>query len=315
MVKRMSKKVQKAKSEPVCTSGLVLQGKIMKGIGGFYYVRTETGDVYECRARGVFRNKKLKPLVGDIVTVDVISAVEKTAYVSSVLPRKNELIRPASSNVDQAIVIFAAKDPAPNYILLDKFLVMVRQLDLPVILCFNKTDLISDSFQEELQLNYKDAATLHFISVNEGRGLKELSDMLRGKTSVLAGPSGVGKSSFLNHFCPESDAETGTVSDKIGRGRHTTRHAELFFVEEDTWLMDTPGFSCMDLFDVEDKELRYYYPEFEAYEGNCRFNGCVHVAEPDCAVKNAVGNGEISQKRYDAYCYIYDELHRKKKKY
>lgn len=314
-MKRTNKKTQNQISESNITNGKVLQGKIMKGIGGFYYVRTLEGDIYECRARGVFRNKKLKPLVGDEVTIDVISEEEKTAYVSSVLMRKNELIRPASSNVDQAIVIFAAKDPAPNYILLDKFLVMIRQLNLPVILCFNKTDLITEEYKAELASYYEGAATLYFISVNEGKGMQEIREILRGKTSVLAGPSGVGKSSFLNHFCPDSDAETGAVSDKIGRGRHTTRHAELFFVEEDTWLMDTPGFSSLDLFDLEDKELRFYYPEYESYEGACRFNGCVHVAEPDCAVKQAVSDGKISNKRYEAYCYIYDELHRKKKKY
>ena len=290
-----------------------ITGRIIKGIGGFYYVHDEKKKIFECRARGIFRNKKLKPLVGDQVVIEVIDPENKTGNLVEILPRSSELIRPASANVDQALVLFAAKDPDPNYILLDKFLITVNLLSLPTILCFNKIDRISYEEQEKLYRIYRGACRLHFISVKEKSGLEELKSCLQGKTTVLAGPSGAGKSSFLNYFCPESQAQTGAVSEKIGRGRHTTRHSELFYVAEDTYLMDTPGFSSMDLKDVDYRELRYYYPEFDSHEGQCRFQGCVHVSEPDCSVKEAVEAGTISRERYDSYCYLYEELRHIKK--
>lgn len=288
-------------------------GRIIKGIGGFYYVHDGKENIFECRAKGIFRNKKQKPLVGDQVVIDVLSEEQMTGNLVKILPRSSELIRPASANIDQALVIFAAKDPDPNYILLDKFLITMNQMNLPVILCFNKTDLISEKEKARLCRIYKDSGELHFISVNKKQGLDELLERMEGKTSVLAGPSGAGKSSFLNYFCPESQVQTGAVSEKIGRGRHTTRHAELFYVKADTYLMDTPGFSSMELRNLEYKELRYYYPEFEKHEGNCRFHGCVHVSEPDCSVKAAVEAGEIAKERYESYCYLYEELRQVKK--
>ena len=290
-----------------------ITGRIIKGIGGFYYVHDGNDQIFECRAKGIFRNKKQKPLVGDEVVIDILDAEKQVGNLVEILPRRSELIRPASANIDQALVIFAAKDPDPNYILLDKFLITMNRLDLPVILCFNKTDRITQEEIQRLGCIYGNACELHFISVLQEKGLSELKERMKGKTSVLAGPSGAGKSSFLNFFCPDSQAQTGAVSEKIGRGRHTTRHAELFYVEEDTYLMDTPGFSSMELMDLDYRELRYYYPEFDEHEGNCRFQGCVHVSEPDCSVKAAVENGEIAKERYDSYCYLYEELRHVKK--
>lgn len=290
-----------------------ITGRIIKGIGGFYYVHDGADRIFECRAKGIFRNKKQKPLVGDEVVIDIIDMDQRTGNLVEILPRKSELIRPASANVDQALVIFAAKEPDPNYILLDKFLITMNLLRLPVILCFNKIDRISQKEQDRLCRIYQGAGDLHFISVLQDSGLSGLRERMRGKTSVLAGPSGAGKSSFLNYFCPDSQAETGAVSEKIGRGRHTTRHSELFYVEEDTWLMDTPGFSSMDLMGLDYRELRHYYPEFGSHEGFCRFQGCVHVSEPDCSVKAAVEAGEIAKERYDSYCYLYEELRQVKK--
>lgn len=290
-----------------------ITGRIVKGIGGFYYVHDENDRIFECRAKGIFRNKKQKPLVGDQVVIDVISLEQRTGNLVEILPRSSQLIRPASANVDQALVIFAAKDPDPNYILLDKFLITMNLLDLPVILCFNKTDRISGEEQNRLRSIYQNACPLYFISVMEETGLEELREYLQGKTTVLAGPSGAGKSSFLNYFCPDSQAQTGAVSEKIGRGRHTTRHSELFYVEEHTYLMDTPGFSSMDLMGLDYRELRYYYPEFDSHEGKCRFQGCLHVSEPDCSVKMAVETREIPRERYDSYCYLYEELRHIKK--
>ncbi|MGN0293492.1 MAG: ribosome small subunit-dependent GTPase A [Lachnospiraceae bacterium] len=290
-----------------------MTGRIIKGIGGFYYVHDEAGRIFECRARGIFRNKKQKPLVGDQVVIDIIDPEKQTGNLVEILPRRSELIRPASANVDQALVLFAAKDPDPNYILLDKFLITMNLLNLPAVLCFNKVDSVSEGEQDRLYRIYRGACELHFISVKEESGLEELREYLQGKTTVLAGPSGAGKSSFLNYFCPDSRVQTGTVSEKIGRGRHTTRHSELFYVAEDTYLMDTPGFSSMDLKEMDYRELRYYYPEFDSHEGKCRFQGCVHVSEPDCSVKAAVEAGTISAERYDSYCYLYEELRHIKK--
>lgn len=290
-----------------------ITGRIIKGIGGFYYVHDGNDQIFECRAKGIFRNKKQKPLVGDEVVIDILDAEKQVGNLVEILPRRSELIRPASANIDQALVIFAAKDPDPNYILLDKFLITMNRLDLPVILCFNKTDRITEEEIQRLERIYGNACELHFISVLQEKGLSELKERMKGKTSVLAGPSGAGKSSFLNFFCPDSQAQTGAISEKIGRGRHTTRHAELFYVEEDTYLMDTPGFSSMELMDLDYRELRYYYPEFDEHEGTCRFQGCVHVSEPDCSVKAAVENGEIAKERYDSYCYLYEELRHVKK--
>lgn len=288
-------------------------GRIIKGIGGFYYVHDGTSQIYECRAKGIFRNRKIKPLVGDRVVIDILDEEQGKGNLVEILPRTSSLIRPASANVDQALVVFAAKEPDPNYMLLDKFLITMNQLDLPVTLCFNKTDLISDEERMHLDRIYKDACRLHFISVRREEGLDEVADFLEGKTTVLAGPSGAGKSSFLNYFCPESEARTGSVSEKIGRGRHTTRHSELFYLKENTYLMDTPGFSSMDLAGMDCRELRYCYPEFEPHEGTCRFQGCVHVSEPDCSVKESVSRGEISKERYDSYCYLYEELRSRKR--
>lgn len=298
-----------------------VKGRIIRGVGGFYYVHDAENRIFECRAKGIFRNKKQKPLVGDLVMIDIISLEERTGNLVEIFPRKSELYRPAAANVDQAIVVFAAKNPDPNYILLDKFLITMNRMELPVTLCFNKTDLVTEEEQKRLERIYESASDVHFISVDQKQGMEELKEILRGRISVLAGPSGVGKSSFLNYFCEKDAMETGKVSEKIGRGRHTTRHAELFYVNlgedmgaEASYLMDTPGFSSMELQELDYKELRFYYPEFDAYEGTCRFQGCVHVAEPDCQVKQALENGAFSRERYESYCYIYEEL-RKIKKY
>ncbi|MGX8714195.1 MAG: ribosome small subunit-dependent GTPase A [Lachnospiraceae bacterium] len=287
---------------------MIKYGHIIRGVGGFYYVHDGVSSVYECRAKGVFRSKKIKPLVGDQVRIEIIDETEKTGNIIEIMPRSMEMIRPACANVDQALIVFAVKDPDPNYILLDKYLIYMEQRHLPVVLCFNKTDLAGQAFLDQLREDYSGACRVHFLSIAKGEGIEEMREILRGRITVLAGPSGAGKSSFQNYFCPDSIMETGHVSRKIGRGRHTTRHAELFCIEEDTYLMDTPGFSSMDLFDLEYRDLRYYYPEFEPYEGTCRFQGCLHAAEPDCKVKEAATAGIIPKRRYESYLYLLDQL-------
>ncbi|HIX72316.1 MAG TPA: ribosome small subunit-dependent GTPase A [Candidatus Anaerobutyricum stercoripullorum] len=286
-----------------------MTGKIMKGIGGFYYVYVENAGLYECRAKGIFRNKKMKPNVGDVVDIDVISEEEKTGNLVVIHPRKNQLIRPMVANVDQALVIFAVHEPEPNFQLLNRFLIMMEKQEIPVVICFNKMDLASDEEREQLLLDYENSGChVLFSSAQEGEGIPELKSLLRGKTTVMAGPSGVGKSSTLNSISEGKQMETGAVSEKIKRGRHTTRHSELIYLGEDTYLMDTPGFSSLYLMDIDKEDLRFYFPEFGAYENQCRFNGCSHIHEPGCAVKEALAEGRISRMRYEDYCYLYEEL-------
>ena len=286
-----------------------MTGKIMKGIGGFYYVYVEGAGLYECRAKGIFRNKKVKPNVGDIVDIDVISEEEKTGNLTVIHKRKNQLIRPMVANVDQALVIFAIHEPEPNFQLLNRFLIMMEKQQVPVIICFNKMDLATEEEKEQLRRDYENSGCrVLFASAQEGEGIPEIKSLLKGKTTVMAGPSGVGKSSTLNSISEEKQMETGAVSEKIKRGRHTTRHSELIYLGEDTYLMDTPGFSSLYLTDIDKEELRFYFPEFAEYENQCRFNGCSHIHEPGCAVKKALEEGKISRLRYEDYCYLYEEL-------
>ena len=291
-----------------------MKGKIIKGIAGFYYVHDGRSKIYECKAKGVFRNRNIKPLVGDDVEFMVLDEKEGTGNIDAILPRKNKLIRPAVSNVDQAVVVFAVTEPLPNLNLLDRFLVMMERQEIPVIICFNKIDLSGGKEIEELRAIYGPAGyTLHFISTYEAAGLEKLHELIAGKTTVLAGPSGVGKSSITNFLQPEARMETGVVSEKIKRGKHTTRHSELFFVENGTYMMDTPGFSSMYIEDLEPNELKDYFPEFSEYEEECRFLGCIHVGEKVCGVKTAVADGKISRRRYDNYLLLYQELKDKRR--
>ncbi len=286
-----------------------MQGKIIKGIAGFYYVHDGHSRTYECRAKGIFRNQNIKPLVGDNVVFDVLDEGEQTGNIREILPRTNELIRPAVANVDQTLVIFASKEPEPNYPLLDRFLVMMEERGVPCIICFSKSDLTGEKEEEERLERYRVSGyPLLSISSKEGRGIDAVRRLLRGKTTVLAGPSGVGKSTLLNLLVPGAQMETGSVSEKIGRGRHTTRHAEVFLVEDETFLIDTPGFSSVYLPLMEASDLWMYFPEFEPFQGKCRFLGCVHMEEPDCAVKEAVEKGLVPRERYLSYRSLYEEL-------
>ena len=286
-----------------------MQGKIIKGIAGFYYIHVPEHGIYECKAKGGFRNQKIKPLVGDMVEFDVIDEAEKKGNIVSILPRLNALIRPSVANVPQAMIIFAIQEPEPNLGLLDRFLITMQQQDLKTIICFNKCDLTSEARKQELTEIYQGCGyEVLFISVEKQQGIDAVQEKLKGMTTVLAGPSGVGKSSLMNQLNPQLEVQTGAVSEKIKRGRHTTRHSEIFYLGEDTYLMDTPGFTSLYVKDVEADELKYYYSEFEPYEGKCRFNGCAHVHEPDCAVKTAVGEGIIHKLRYDSYINLYEEL-------
>ena len=291
-----------------------MQGKIIKGIAGFYYIYAENDEIYECKAKGIFRKDKQKPLVGDNVEIEVLDEQEKEGSVTAILPRKNSLIRPAVANVDQALLIFAAASPNPNFNLLDRFLVMMGRQDVPVILCFNKCDLITEEQQQEIAAIYEaSGCKILFVSAKKELGLKELQEILEGKTTTVAGPSGVGKSSLINLLAPEACMETGEISKKIERGRHTTRHAELIQLKGDGYIMDTPGFSSLYLPEMEKEELQDCYPEFAAFEPYCRFQGCSHINEPDCGVKEALSEGKIHPVRYENYCQLSGELKDRKK--
>lgn len=291
-----------------------MRGKIIKGIGGFYYVYTEDAGVLECKAKGIFRKENKKPLVGDDVETQLLSESEKTGNIISILPRRNALIRPAVANIDQALVIFSITHPVPNLNLLDRFLLMMAVQALPVIICFSKQDLADEKEQENLKRIYgASGQRLLFISARQGGGMEELLSLLSGKTTTVAGPSGVGKSTLINRICPNALMETGEISKKIERGKHTTRHTELFHVCRNTFIMDTPGFSSLGLLGLESETLKDYYPEFAGEEEKCRFRGCIHIKEPDCAVKQAVEAGKISRERYENYRLFYEELKSRRK--
>lgn len=291
-----------------------MQGKIIKGIAGFYYVHVVESGLYECKAKGVFRKEKIKPLVGDVVEIDILDEHEKKGNIVDICERKNELIRPAVANIDQALVVFAVAKPKPHFNLLDRFLVMMESKGIPIVLCFNKKDIATDAELRELQEIYQACGyQVVFTSATEGEHVDDVKRLLKGKTTAIAGPSGVGKSSLINRLQPEAQMETGSISEKIERGKHTTRHSELIWIENDTYIMDTPGFSSLYTNTFEKEELKQYFPEFAPYEGQCRFLGCDHVHEPDCAVKEALAEGKIHSVRYENYLEMYKELKEKRR--
>ena len=291
-----------------------MQGKIVRGVAGFYYVNVEGAGIYECKAKGIFRNRKIKPLPGDNVELTVLDDMAMTGNIDEIIERKSELIRPAIANADQAVIVFAAAWPAPNLNLLDRFLVLMEQLGMETIICFNKKDQIEKEAQEALVRIYRNSGCkVLLISAKQEEGIEELEILLKGKTTVLAGPSGVGKSTILNLLHPQANMETGDISKKIGRGRHTTRHSELFYMGGGTYLFDTPGFSSLSLGEMEKEELREYYPEFFPYTKECKYLSCLHDREPECAIKEAISHGKIARERYENYLLLLGEIRNRKK--
>ena len=251
----------------------------------------------------------MKPLVGDNAEIVSIDEEDRIGNVVEILERKNELIRPAVANVDMALVIFATKKPQPNFNLLDRFLCMMEYQKVPVTICFNKADMVSQQEKQELRAIYEPAGyNIIFTSAKENQGIEELRALLEGKTTTVAGPSGVGKSSLVNCLQYNIQMETGKISSKIDRGKHTTRHSEIIPICDGTYIVDTPGFSSMDVPGFEKEDLWTCYPDFAEYEPYCRFQGCSHINEPDCGVKDALKQGKISRIRYDNYILLYEEL-------
>lgn len=291
-----------------------MQGIIVKGIAGFYYVRCTNGIVYECKAKGVFRKDHKKPLVGDLVSMDVLDPDKTLGHILEIEDRKNELIRPAVANIDQAMVIFAAAHPMPNLGLLDRFLIQMEHYNIPTIICFNKADLVSNADLENLQQIYEKAGyRTVLISAKKEQGIDLVRELLRGKVTTVAGPSGVGKSTLINLLQDRVIMETGSVSEKIARGKHTTRHSELLEIDRDTFIFDTPGFSSLDVSYLLPEELENCFPEMRRYRDKCRFLGCAHIHEPDCGVKQALTLGKMSKERYDDYVNLYAECKNKRR--
>lgn len=285
----------------------MLDGVIIKGIGGFYYIRTERG-IVETKARGKFRNKSLIPIVGDRVKVSITDEAELKGSLDEIMPRKNSFIRPPVANIDRIIITFAAKDPEPNLRLVDKLTVTALSAGVSPAICINKVD-IAPKEAEELAEIYRLAGFPVVLSSSvTGEGKDELIELISGKVTAFAGNSGVGKSSILNGILGGEQMETGSISDKIKRGRHTTRHVELLQLPFGGYAFDTPGFSSFEVEGLKASELERYFPEFDEYLGGCRFGGCAHINEPDCAVKDALSEGKIAMSRYESYCELYDTL-------
>lgn len=293
-----------------------MKGTIVKILSGFYYVRNYNWTLYECSAKGSFRNDDITPLVGDEVEFDIISTFNRTGVINEILPRKNSLVRPAVANVDQAMVVFALDNPRPNFSILDRFLVLMQKQNIETIIVFNKKDLARLDDVKNIKKMYKNSGCkLYFVQAgSDTPHLFWLKMKLRGKVTVMAGPSGVGKSTMLNVFAGVKNdemAQVGEISRKIGRGKHTTRHNEIYsFKKNSIHIIDTPGFTSLlvNEDDFSKEELQNAFPEFNEYKGQCKFSNCNHIKTRDCAIEKAVMEGKIPQSRYNSYKSIYGEI-------
>nr|WP_312576030.1 ribosome small subunit-dependent GTPase A [Sedimentibacter sp.] len=293
----------------------MIEGIIIRGVGGNYYVDIGN-DIIECRARGLFRLKNIKPLVGDKVLIRLTMENEKSGYIEEIKDRINEIKRPSVANVEQLLIFFAVSNPEPSFLLLDKLLIAAEINKLKPIICFNKSDLCSEKRKEELENMYVNTGyRIIFTSKKDEESIETLKGVLKDKLNVFSGPSGVGKSSIMNAVQPDFELKTGDISEKLKRGKHTTRHAEIYKLSFGGFVVDTPGFSSFELDSIDQFELCDYYPEIKKYSVGCRFDDCLHYKEPNCVIKDAVSNGLISQTRYGNYTKLLEDIKNSEKIY
>ena len=286
-----------------------MQGTIVKGIGGFYYVKTDN-EIIECKARGKFRHTELTPMIGDRVEIDV---KDDKGYILSIEKRKNCLNRPPVANINLAFLIFTFVNPELNTDLLNRMILNCELRDIKPVICFNKTELINaDDYADIINMLRDASYDVILLSAKKNIGVDSMKEIMKGNISVLCGPSGVGKSTLLNILADKDIMDTGDISKKLSRGKHTTRHCELVKCENGL-IADTPGFSSLEVEDIDKEELQDYFYEFRNFAGECRFNHCLHYKEPDCAIKRAVENGDISRLRYDFYIKTLEELMNRRK--
>ena len=283
-----------------------IKGRITKSLGGFYYLKCEDGSELECRARGAFRNKNIKPCVGDWALAELTG--EGTGYVQEILPRSNSLVRPPLANLDQLVLVVSIADPAPNALVLDKLIAIAEYQKIQPVIVVTKADLKeADDFAD---IYRKAGFPVAVVCSINGEGVEAVKELLKGKFSAFCGNSGAGKSSLLNALDQRFAIDTGDISQKLGRGRHTTRHVEIYELDNGALVADTPGFSAVDLekFQVILKdELQYCFREFEPYIDDCQFTGCSHTKEKGCAVLEALRNGEIDKSRHESYLALYEQ--------
>ncbi len=283
-------------------------GIIIKGIGGFYYVKANE-KIYECKARGIFRKDKITPLPGDRVLISINDEDKLLGSINEILHRDIVLVRPAVANINQIIVVVAMKSPAPDLVLLDKLLITAELKKLSAVVCLNKIDLVSEGECLNISNSYSKAGyRVIMTSSKTYEGFREFSEVFRGRITVLAGQSGVGKSTILNTITDTLAMQTGDISRKIERGKHTTRHAELVELKTGGYIVDTPGFSTFELSDIGYEKIELLYPEFNSFQNKCKFTWCSHISEPECSVKEGLKNGLIDEGRYERYIQLYNTL-------
>ncbi len=286
-----------------------MKGIILKGVGGFYTVSGEDGSLHTCKARGRFRLEGLVPFVGDEVMLRTDKAND---LIDQILPRRNQLDRPPIANIDVMILVIAATSPEPDFLLVDKLLIQAARMRIKPCICINKCEIAEEETVWSIAEQYS-CYDIARISAKTGAGIRQLESYIKDAICCLAGQSGVGKSKIINCITSGDDMKTGDISQKIQRGRHTTRHVELLQTEGGGMVADTPGFSLFDITDVTEAELAGYYPEFRMHLGKCKFSGCLHDSEPSCAVKKALNDGKIVQERYKRYIEILHEIRKQRK--
>lgn len=292
-----------------------MTGIIVRAISSFYYVEIDD-KVYECRARGAFKHKNIEFVVGDKVDIELTDEENSKGVIIKLYRRKNLLKRPPIANVTQAVLLFSVKSPAPNFSLIDRFLIITGRQNVDTVICFNKIDLDDDGLVDKMIANYKESGSPAFaICAKTGYNIDELKKHLKDHISVVAGPSGVGKSTLINKLVKGLELQTGDVSHKIGRGKHTTRHTQLIEIDKGSFVADTPGFSSIEVFEIPENELKNYFLEFEDFDHSCKFGSkCLHENEPQCGVKEAVERNEIPVNRYESYLQLLGEIRENKKR-